>query len=353
MTSFAVEGRFVITNNYRHAHIIDLCHSQLRELEYDFSSFFPTDSKKDPKNDPNVIYNVLNIFLVDLKSVLLCYYEHKDREEYQHLSFGEVDLENSRIIVHSPIHLPHQQVLMQVVGQTQESNLTDGVLAYCACEDYEHGLLQMITLDQNKELHAKTVLELPSPIMIYGLIGGHVYGFKMNEKYWKDYEKLLVISIATGEKFELKTTNCDLLGKQPKHCYDDKLVCIGKKMFMTRPFRDENKSRLFSLNLETYQWTNTGIEFEDRGYFLHTDAERTLIVSKWRMGRPEPIRPFYRFSVKPDLLQNLVWLAIKRRSDYDPSFYSHIIGQLPKKSKFRCPFFPLTEEEADRLANYN
>ncbi|KAI6172718.1 hypothetical protein M3Y98_01004500 [Aphelenchoides besseyi] len=364
LTSFVVEGRFVITSNLRHAHIIDLYHKQLRQLEYDFSFFQP-----DPESvmtDPNLIYNVLNIFPLSLQSVLLCIYEHKDYQVVRHLSFGEIDLQNLRIIIHSLIQLPYFPLLVQLVGQTKESNLMDGVLGYFVRHDFQHGTLQMITLDQNQQLHTRQVLELPDRVEIYGLIDGHVYGFRLNEKLCLNYEDLIIISISTGRVFEFKTTYRDLLGKQPKRvrCIilslnplfqsnDDKLCCIDSNLFMIRPFIDEAKSRLFVLNLETYEWNNTGIEFENRDYSLHTDAERSLIVSRWQMSTPESTRPFYRFFVKPDLLSNFAWLAIKRRSDYDPFFYSYIISKLPKRSQFRCPFPPLTEEEADRLANYN
>ncbi|KAI6172678.1 hypothetical protein M3Y98_01000100 [Aphelenchoides besseyi] len=364
LTSFIIKGRFVITNNLEHSHIIDLYHTNKRQLEYDFSFFQP-----DPESvmtDPNLIYNVLNIFPLSLQSVLLHFYDGQSCQNVQHLSFGEIDLENLRIVIHSPIQLPDSQVMMQLVGQTPESNLTDGVLGYFAQNDFQHGTLQMITLDQNQQLHMRQVLELPDRVKIYGLIDGHVYGFRLNEELWSNYEDLIIISISTGRVFEFKTMNRDLLGEQPKHVRfiilslnplfqsnDDKLCCIDSNLFMIRPFRDEAKSRLFVLNLETYEWNNTGIEFENRHYTLHTDAERSLIVSRWRRSNPVPIRPFYRFLVKPDLLSNYAWLAIKRRFDYDLFFLLHILSNLPERSPFNCPFPPVAEEEADRLSNYN
>ncbi|KAI6196049.1 hypothetical protein M3Y94_01062500 [Aphelenchoides besseyi] len=87
------------------------------------------------------------------------------------------------------------------------------------------------------------------------------------------------------------------------------------------------KSQILSLNLDSLEWTKTGIELDGIVGRMATDGERTLIVE---MLQNDGYDYYYRFVVnKPDSLSNYVWHNLQSIVNSRPDVYDFICSKLP------------------------
>ncbi|KAI6231196.1 hypothetical protein M3Y95_00355900 [Aphelenchoides besseyi] len=156
----------------------------------------------------------------------------------------------------------------------------------------------------------------------------------------KDVEpslNLIRLSTLTGEQIEKKTIGWELFYEPGTHFYNHTFCCVGKTLFNFVHCIREKKSQILSLDLDNLEWKKTAMVFDGYVQSLHTDGDRTLVVSV--ADTTNSTNRVYRFVFnEPDRLYDLVWLRLKRIFDVQPEAYNFIFSQLPSRFKPISPF---------------
>ncbi|KAI6174437.1 hypothetical protein M3Y98_01190200 [Aphelenchoides besseyi] len=348
-SKFCVDGRFAFTYSdcdFPEIYMIDLFHGRKSGvLRSDFSSATINNISLIPQGR----FCVKQVLPVSLDTLIII------SEDYggvgnRYLAIGKLDFNQSRVSILNTISVPLEQGCWKLIGQTERSNLTDGILSTSMNINNGNSRYQTIKFEYDGQLRITQSVELPNRMQVIGFFDEFICGFiyKRNGVRF-DLKRLVKVSISTSEVIEQTTKNTEILFKDNCTLFDYNMVCLGPSLFLYAYYASTCRSRIFSLDLKTLEWTNSRLDFNGRIHVLRTDGEKTLIVSTYT--DVDGLNSFYRFAIRqPDSLADLTCIAIKRRTDQDASFYSYILSKLPKNSRFRCPNIS-KQTESDVLKN--
>ncbi|KAI6197847.1 hypothetical protein M3Y94_01274000 [Aphelenchoides besseyi] len=336
-SKFCVDGRFAFTYSdcdFPEIYMIDLFHGRKSGvLRSDFSTATINTNPLIPQGR----FCVKQVLPVSLDTLIII------SEDYggvgnRYLAIGKLDFNQSRVSILKTISVPLEQGCWKLIGQTGRSNLIDGILSTSMNINNGNSRYQTIKFEYDGQLKTTQSVELPNRMQVIGLFDDFICGFKYKRNGIRfDLKSVVKVSISTSEVTEQSIENTEILFNDNCTLFDYNMVCLGSILFLYGYYSSTNKSRIFLLDLNTLEWTYSGLDFNGRIHVLRTDGEKTLIVSTYT--DVDGLNSFYRFAIRqPDSLADLTCLAIKRRADRDASFYTYILSKLPKTSRFRCPF---------------
>ncbi|KAI6204299.1 hypothetical protein M3Y94_00657400 [Aphelenchoides besseyi] len=309
-------------------------HCRNKTLSFDFSN--AKGEWLTSKEGPPVVHEA---FGLDLNSILLYYTLPFDRNEYWAL--GEIDLERSVIAIEKSIPAPldHSSNTREWIPCSFPPNLNDGMILWK--HGSEESYYVKLKMQSDGQLQWTESGKLPNHMRAIGCLDGYIYGLvKVGLTENSDVEpslNLIRLSTLTGEQIEKKTIGWELFYEPGTHFYNHTFCCVGKTLFNFVHCIREKKSQILSLDLDNLEWKKTAMVFDGYVQSLHTDGDRTLVVSV--ADTTNSTNRVYRFVFnEPDRLYDLVWLRLKRIFDVQPEAYNFIFSQLPSRFKPISPF---------------
>ncbi|KAI6215772.1 hypothetical protein M3Y94_00423900 [Aphelenchoides besseyi] len=284
-------------------------------------------------------------------------------------NFYAIDLENSLVLFDNPFYgccvgtgVLNREQSTVVIGQSTAifsgilltsksrffpksypANLKDGFILKLAVQgrsDYFD-----VKLDEQNQLQATKINWLSN--MVVGTVDGElVYSLRWKftddgTQQKRDYVELRKRSLETGELSSYPTINW-------KASNEVKVILgcrVANKFFGYTKNYSTSKSQIVSLNLDTLEWKETGIELHGYVHQMATDGERTLIIC---VRKNDGYVYYYRFVVnKPDSLSTCIWHNLQSAANSRPDVYDFIRSKLPTNFSSPRPienFVPLDTE---------
>ncbi|KAI6214893.1 hypothetical protein M3Y94_00321800 [Aphelenchoides besseyi] len=160
---------------------------------------------------------------------------------------------------------------------------------------------------------------------------GKLFGFPVENKARINTKKLFEISLIDGSKIEHEVEDKSNMEIRTISC---KFLWANDKLLVGVFDYYNNMSTVHKFDISQMKWEKTKIEV--KGYItsmsfidavLHVHAVVSLIDGP---------RQTYRFQYDTvDSLANLVWLSMRRYSNWNPSFHEWFMSKLPENYKRR------------------
>ncbi|KAI6204192.1 hypothetical protein M3Y94_00644100 [Aphelenchoides besseyi] len=326
---FSLDGRYLIQWNSRQLQMTDMLYSQETCLNFDFST--ATIAGEPLRAD----FKTYEFFAFDLESTTVFFHDTSSPRRY-YIGIAKMDLKHSKVFIGQSILLPMVSVYCAYwFPMSFPPNLNDGlILKFDKFGDYEYF---HVNADSEDQLQA-TKLNCPSEKFVGAIDGNSIYGFK---SIWTDDEdfsvtsiELVKYSIVSGETTRIPTVNWEFL--RNKNYISG--CSIGRTFYANVYDSSTHKSRIFSLDLDTLKWKQTGIELDGGAEGLSSDGERSLIV-RVAINHLWPKSKVYRFVFcQPDSLSTSIWLHWKRLFESRPDAYKFVLSKLPSTAKPKITF---------------
>ncbi|KAI6214768.1 hypothetical protein M3Y94_00307600 [Aphelenchoides besseyi] len=187
----------------------------------------------------------------------------------------------------------------------------------------------MVDLD-NGNLSELNVINMHYEIWSPILRNGKLFGFPVDNRTRINTKKLFEISLIDGSKIEHEVEDKSNMEIRDKQC--DSLWADGK--LLVGAFDYSNKmSTVHKFDISQMKWEKTKVEVKGRIKSMSlTDA----VLHIHAENQDNDSRQLYRFQYDTvDSLANLVWLSMRRYSNWNPSFYEWFMSKLPKNHKLR------------------
>ncbi|KAI6204306.1 hypothetical protein M3Y94_00658400 [Aphelenchoides besseyi] len=172
---------------------------------------------------------------------------------------------------------------------------------------------------------------------VFACIDGYFYGLMEQ----RSEGKLIGIDLIrtnplTNEQFQQPTSNWEVMDDITEGhltvTYETFLV--GKRVFKDVYLESENKTFIFSLDVDSLEWKKT-VTLKGRISERMSNGTRTLIVRMFPHPEDSLVSELHRFVFEPEKLSTLVWLRLKRIFDAHPSAYEFICGKIPATFKLK------------------
>ncbi|KAI6197209.1 hypothetical protein M3Y94_01197400 [Aphelenchoides besseyi] len=182
----------------------------------------------------------------------------------------------------------------------------------------------------NGNLSDVTVTEMPHEIRYPIVRNGKLFGFAKADAYSINAKKLCEISLVDGSKIEHKIEDKNNI-KISKYSYS---FCWNNDQFLVESNNYcDIVATVHKFDISKMKWEKTTIEVKGRMNAMYL-FNGQLIVEAHTYWQKSP--QIYRFQYEAvDSLANLVWLSMRRYSNWNPSFRKWFMSKLPKNYKRR------------------
>ncbi|KAI6210427.1 hypothetical protein M3Y96_00326900 [Aphelenchoides besseyi] len=326
---FSLNGRYQVHWTSRKIHITDMLYSRETCLNFDFSS---ATIAGEPLQAELKAYE---FFAFDFKSTTVLFHDNSSPPRY-YIGIGKMDLKRLKVSVEQSIALPMLFTYCAYWFPVSfPPNLNDGlILKFDIFGEFNYF---HVKVDSQNQLQA-TKLDCPSEKFVGTIDSKWIYGFK---SIWTDDEDLSVgsielvkYSIVSGETTRIPTANWEILDNKDYICG----CSIGRTFFTNVYNSSTHKSRIFSMDLDTLKWKETGIELDGSVEGLSSDGERSLIV-RVAINYLCSKSNVYRFVFyEPDSLSTSIWLHWKGLFASRPSAYKFVLSKLPSTARPKLTF---------------
>ncbi|KAI6204308.1 hypothetical protein M3Y94_00658700 [Aphelenchoides besseyi] len=322
-----IDGRFLMSFDATNLQIIDLFHSRSRKLQFDFS--FATSKGKSLKISGK--FDIEDVFPLNLETMIVMLLVTEDNVNRTYIGTAKIDFSNWTVFIRQILSFNELMYSFNWIPLSTPPNLTDGlILCFTDALESLHSLVLKIGTDGKLKA---TEWRLPG-IHVFAFHDGYVYG---HTRTAETHDQLVKIPFPVDRQTETSIERlcsfnvCSLFGW-------DTMCCIGQIVYILRYDSVENKSVMFSMDMNTRDWRPTGLVLDGQVDLMITDKKRTLIIRMYD-DNPFSLSKYYRFTInEPDSLAYLTWLRLKRMFDVRPSSYQFILSRLPSNYKPKCPF---------------
>ncbi|KAI6228312.1 hypothetical protein M3Y95_00609200 [Aphelenchoides besseyi] len=164
------------------------------------------------------------------------------------------------------------------------------------------------------------------------LRNGKLFGFPYTDDVYHrvNAKKFWEISLVDGSKIEHtieEKNNMKISISASSFCWNNDQMLAESRDY------DNKVSTVYKFDISQMKWEKTTIEVEGIIRAMTVDDGLLTIRAESYVGNSIPV---YRFQYEAvDSLANLVWLSMRRYSNWNPSFHEWFMSKLPKNYKRR------------------
>ncbi|KAI6204180.1 hypothetical protein M3Y94_00642700 [Aphelenchoides besseyi] len=281
-----LDGRYMFFWQLGNLYITDFHLNQTSKFRFDLSSV------------ADVWFDYDNVVVLDANTVVVAFNRYFDMNK-RFIAIGRIDRDQLTVTVEQPTVSDFDAYDLRKLLSSYPTDLKSG-LHFLSIYGLKYSKVVMGT-DGRLET---TRIDFATNMKLFGFFDGYFYGLDQIDQMEADRTRkinsvnLIKYSAETDEQTQMATKNWEILledGYDFHVCYQ--IHCIGRTLFVHNSSREQKKTRIFSMDLNSLEWKRTNVEVDGMFRLMMSDGKETLFVGAHE-GRHFPTFDVHRFDVK-------------------------------------------------------